>query len=130
MLYSKYLQGQPLLVKNFIICPCIQHIDLNYSRGPDSIYRSHSSITACRLPVLDTLCCELTCSVSQRELIFLLAHTNLPSSKEILTTIRLSHLTELPVHMQKGQKTLVQLQLPTWSQMYSVVKLYGADSVS
>ena len=50
------------------------------------LYRSHSSITACRLPVLDALCYELTCSVSQRELIFLFADTNLPSSKEILTT--------------------------------------------
>ena len=32
------------------------------------LHRSHSSIIACRLPVLDTLCCELTCRVSQREI--------------------------------------------------------------
>ena len=71
------------------------------SRGSDFIGLTAPSRTACRLPVWDTLCCELTCRVSQRELIFLFADTNVPSSKEILTTIRLGHLTELAVHLQR-----------------------------
>ena len=99
MPYSKCLQGR-LLVKNFIHLPMhTPHRSKLVSRV--RLHRSHSSIIACRLPVWDTLCCELTCRVSQRELIFLFADTNVPSSKEILTTRRLGHLTELAVHMQK-----------------------------
>ena len=63
----------------------------------------------------------------------LFADTNVPSSKEILTTIRLSHLTELAVHMQKVLRTENTCPVATAylvTQLYFVVKLYGADSVS
>ena len=65
-------------------------------------------------------------------MIFLFADTNVPSSKEILTTRRLGHLTELAVHMQKVLRTENACPVATAylvTQLYFVVKLYGADSV-